>query len=69
MPKIVHEPIEKKTLIVNPRKVKELRQLLGAENDSEAVRQAIDQALAYKKALEAARRIQKRLTFGRSFSK
>ena len=66
MPKILNEPVMKKTLLVNSQKVRELRRLFSAENDSEAVRQAIDQALAFTKALQAARRIQKRSTFGRN---
>ncbi len=66
MPKILGESVHKKTLLVNERKVKELRHLFSVENDSEAVRLAIDQALAFTKALKAARRIQKRSTLSRN---
>lgn len=65
MPKILHEKVDKTTLLVNSRKIRELRHLFSTDNNSEAVRQAIDHALAYTKALKAARRIQKRSTFGR----
>jgi hypothetical protein len=48
--------------MVNPEKLKRLRVLVGADNDSAAVRQIIDEALAYGEALAAARRLQKRGT-------
>ena len=55
----------KKTLLINSDKLKKLRKLLKANSESEAVRQAIDQALAYSEALAAARRIQNRQQFAR----
>lgn len=65
MSKTPDEPIVKKTLRVNPEKLARLRVLIGADNDSEAIRQVIDEALAYGEALSAARRLQKRGSFGR----
>jgi hypothetical protein len=65
MSKTLDEPIVKKTLRVNPEKLARLRVLIGAATDSEAIRQVIDEALAYREALSAARRLQKRRSFGR----
>jgi len=65
MSKVLSERIVRKTLRVNPEKLGKLRGLVGAASDSEAVRQVIDEALAYGEALAAARRLQKRGTFGR----
>lgn len=55
----VGEQVVKKTLSLNPKKLERLRQLFQASSDSEAVRRAIKETLAYKEALKAARRIQK----------
>ncbi len=57
--------VVKKTLLLDPNKVEKLRRLLKANSASEAVRQAIDEALAYSDALQAARRIQRRGEFAR----
>ncbi|MCK4316093.1 MAG: hypothetical protein KAX24_10030 [Anaerolineae bacterium] len=42
-----------------------MRDLFGVKTDSQAVRRAIDETLAYGEALEAAHRIQERGTFAR----
>ena len=55
--------IVKKTLRLDPDKLAQLQQLLQTTSVSEAVRQAIDDTLAYSEALQAARRIQRRGTF------
>ncbi len=55
-----------KTLWLNPEKLDRLRKLFKAEDDSQAVQRAIDEALAYSEALTAAHRIQKRGTFGQN---
>jgi hypothetical protein len=55
----------KKTLRLDPDKLAQLQQLLQTTSASEAVRQAIDDTLAYSQALQAARRIQRRGTFAR----
>jgi len=55
----------RKTLLINPEKVEKLRKLLKVDSQSEAVRQAIDETLAYSEALAAARRIQSRRQFAR----
>jgi hypothetical protein len=57
--------IVKKTLRLDPDKLVQLQQLLQTTSVSEAVRQAIDDTLAYSEALQAARRIQRRGTFAR----
>jgi len=54
----------KKTLRLDPDKLAQLQKLFNASSEAEAVRQAIDETLAYSEALQAARRIQRRGTFG-----
>ena len=55
--------IVKKTLRLDPDKLAQLQKLLQTTSASAAVRQAIDDTLAYSEALQAARRIQQRGTF------
>ena len=57
--------IVKKTLRLDPDKLARLQRLLQTTSASAAVRQAIDDTLAYSEALQAARRIQRRGTFAR----
>jgi len=57
--------VVKKTLRLDPDKLAQLQRLLQTTNASEAVRQAIDDTLAYSEALQAAQRIQRRGTFAR----
>jgi hypothetical protein len=57
--------IVKKTLRLDPDKLAQLHRLLQTMSASAAVRQAIDDTLAYSEALQAARRIQRRGTFAR----
>lgn len=57
--------MSRKTLLLDPNKLKKLKKFLEVDSESEAVRQAIDRALAYREALQAARSIQRRGTFGR----
>jgi hypothetical protein len=45
--------------------VQQLQKLFQTTSESEAVRQAIDETLAYNEALQAARHIQRRGTFAR----
>jgi hypothetical protein len=54
----------KKTLRLDPEKLAQLQKLFNTSSEAEAVRQAIDETLAYSEALQAARRIQQRGTFG-----
>lgn len=58
--------VVKKTLLLDPDKLAKLRKLFEAESESSAVRQAIDEALAYRDALQATRRIQRRGRFART---
>lgn len=61
-----HPPrVVKKTLRLDPDKLAQLQRLLQTTSASEAVRQAIDETLAYSEALQAAQRIQRRGTFAR----
>ena len=57
--------VVKKTLRLDPEKLAQLQRLLQTTSASEAVREAIDDTLAYSEALQAARRIQRRGTFAR----
>ena len=57
--------VVKKTLRLDPDKLSQLKKLLQTTSASEAVRQAIDETLAYSEALQAARRMQRRGTFAR----
>ena len=57
--------VVKKTVRLDPDKLAQLQQLLQTTSASEAVRQAIDDTLAYSEALQAARRIQRRGIFAR----
>jgi hypothetical protein len=57
--------IVKKTLRLDPDKLAQLQKLLQTTSASAAVRQAIDDTLAYSEAFQAARRIQRRGTFAR----
>jgi hypothetical protein len=57
--------VVKKTLRLDPDKLAQPQKLLQTTSESEAVRQAIDETLAYREALQAARRIQRRGTFTR----
>ena len=58
--------VVKKTLRLDPHKLAQLQKLFNTASEAEAVRQAIDETLAYREALQAARRIQQRGTFGRN---
>jgi hypothetical protein len=57
--------VVKTTLRLDPEKLTRLQHLLQTTSASAAVRQAIDETLAYSEALQAARRIQRRGTFAR----
>ncbi|MBC8234272.1 hypothetical protein H8E77_32385 [bacterium] len=64
MSKAVNEYTVKKTLLLNPEKLRKVRTILGASSNSEAIRMLIEQTLAYEEAFQAARRIQQHGTFG-----
>jgi hypothetical protein len=49
--------VVKKTLRLDPDKLARLQKLFQTTSESEAVRQAIDETLAYSEALQAARHI------------
>jgi hypothetical protein len=57
--------VVKKTLRLDPDKLAQLQKLFQTVSESEAVRRAIDETLAYNEALQAARRIQRRGTLAR----
>jgi hypothetical protein len=57
--------VVKKTLRLDPDRLAQLQKLSNTASEAEAVRQAIDETLAYREALQAARRIQRRSTFAR----
>lgn len=53
MPRIVHEPLVKKNLLLNPRKLRALRKLVGAKTESEAVRLAVGEAVAHRRVVQS----------------
>ena len=67
MPTLAMHPhrVAKKTLHLDPDKLAQIQKLFQTTSESEAVRQAIDETLAYNEALQAARPIQRRGTFAR----
>jgi len=54
----------KKTLRLDAKPLAQLQKLFNTSSEAEAVRQAFDETLASSEALQAARRIQRRGTFG-----
>jgi hypothetical protein len=57
--------VVKKPLRLDPEKLAKLQKLFATTSESEAVRRAIDETLAYSEDLQAARRIQRRGVFAR----
>jgi hypothetical protein len=57
--------IARKNLMVEGEKVRKLQHLVGASTESEAVRLAIDRALAAEEAIKALERLRKRGTWGK----
>jgi hypothetical protein len=57
--------VVKKTLRLDADTLAHLQKLFQITSESEAVRQAIDEPIAYNEALQTARRIQRRGTFAR----
>ena len=49
------DKVVRKTILIDSQKLEKLRKLFRAKSDSEAVRRAIDETLAYSDALDAAR--------------
>ncbi len=56
-----------KTVQIDGKQLAKLRGILGVQTDEEALQEAIDRTLAAEDAIIAARRIQQRGTFGRSW--
>jgi hypothetical protein len=56
-----------KTVQVDGKQLAKLRKLLRVKTDEEALQIAIDQTLAAEDAIEAARKLRERGTFGRSW--
>lgn len=58
--------IIRKNLMVDGQKVRRLQHLVGASTESEAVRFAIERALAAEEAIKALERLRKRGTWGKN---
>lgn len=58
--------IVRKNLMVDEEKVRRLRELVGASTESEAVRFAVERALAAEEAIKAFERLRKRGTWGKN---
>ena len=57
--------LAKRSLVIEPRALREWVRVGGYRNQSEAVRAAIDRALAIREMERAIARLQRRGTFGR----
>lgn len=56
-----------KTVQIDGKQLAKLRRLLRVKTDEEALQEAIDRTLAAEDAIEAARKLRERGTFGRSW--
>ena len=63
--KRVRERLKRKNIYVNEKKLKELREILNVDTDSEALREAAEIVVSGKKIAEAFERLRKRSTWGR----
>ncbi|NJD68684.1 MAG: hypothetical protein C3F12_12795 [Candidatus Methylomirabilota bacterium] len=63
------ETIERKNFMVNRHKVQRLRELLGVKSESEAVRVAIDHALAAEQVAAALKGLQRRGTWVNAYER
>ena len=63
------EKVERKNFMVNPHKVQQLRKLLGVRSESEAVRIAIDHALAAEQVDAALKGLQRRSTWFNAYGR
>ena len=59
------EKLKRKNIYVDVEKLKELREILNADTDSEALREAAEIVVSGKKIAEAFERLRKRSTWGR----
>jgi hypothetical protein len=59
------ERLERRSVIVDPRKVRRLRRTLRTESESAAIRIAVDRTLALEAATAALERIRARGTWGK----
>jgi hypothetical protein len=66
MPKAAMSRLDRKNFIVDGRKVRKLRSVLGASSESEAIRVAVDRTLDAASAIVALERLRKRGTLGRN---
>lgn len=63
------EKVERKNFMVNSHKVQQLRKLLGVRSESEAVRIAIDHALAAEQVDAALEGLQRRGTWVNAYGR
>jgi hypothetical protein len=62
--KKVGERLKRKNIYVDEEKLKELREILNVDTDSEALREATEIVVSGKKIAEAFERLRKRGTWG-----
>ncbi len=60
MPKVVAEPIKRKTLLLNPRRIRELVRILNADAEAEAVRKAVADTVTWHRMYGLAEKIRTR---------
>ncbi len=63
--KRVRERLKRKNIYVDEEKLKELREILNVDRDSEALREAAEIVVSGRKIAEAFERLRKRSTWGR----
>lgn len=68
MPRAAGPRLDRKNVIVDGRKVRRLRVVLGASSESEAIRVAVDRALDAEAAIAALERLRKRGSLGRNLA-
>lgn len=59
---------ERKNFIVDSRKVKKLKNVLGTSSESEAIRLAVDRTLQSEEAIGALENLRKRGTWGKNLA-
>lgn len=63
--KRIRERLKRKNIYVDEEKLKELREILNVDRDSEALREAAEIVVSGKKIAEAFERLRKRGSWGR----
>lgn len=68
MPTSTAQKLDRKNIIIDGRKVKQLQRILHVPSESEAIRIAVDRALNAEEAITALERLKNRGTWGSNFA-